>query len=170
MASYADGNDLIARYDIDLVGDLATDGRETLDQANVPAHVNIIAALEDASGEIDAALKVGGRYTAEQLAGLTGNAAKHLKRICCAIAMCGLLDRRPEVSSTEYRERVYQRAKELLKSIKSGDNIFGLPEEVDAGVIDTGGPTVIEIEERNDLTARMGSYFPGAATRLPKGR
>jgi hypothetical protein len=46
MSAYATGNDLTTRYDIDLVGDLATDDRATLDRASVPGHVAVVAALE----------------------------------------------------------------------------------------------------------------------------
>jgi phage gp36-like protein len=171
---YATGDDLIARYDADLVGDLANDDRETidrtLDNSSIISHPNVIAVLQDASSEIDAALLVGGRYTAAQLASLTGNSKQHLIRMTCAIAMAGLLDRRGESGSKEYRERIYERAKALLKSISSGDNIFGLAENINASVIDVGGPDAIDIQNRNDLTSRMDRYFPTAKTRLPLGR
>ena len=174
MTTYATGNDLIARYDADLIGDLANDDRVTIDRSSgshdIAFHPNVVEALDDASGEINAALMVGGRYSIEQLAELSDQSKKHLVRITCAIAMCGLFDRRPEAASEKYRERVYDRAKELLKSLKSGDNIFGLPEEIEAGLIDVGGPDVIDNENRNDLTSRMERYFPHAGSRLPRHR
>ncbi len=169
--AYANGDDLTARYDIDLVGDLATDERETLDRANVATHPHVLTALEDASGEVDAALLAGGRYTVAQLQALSGPAASHLKAIVCGLAMAALHDRRPEAVDQTTIERLTKRSMEAIRALKRGENVFGLDEHVDAGRTLLRGPSAVDITNRNGLASRMGTrYFPNTQSRLPKGQ
>lgn len=168
--AYADGDDLVARYDIDLVGDLATDDRESLDRDDIPTHPHVLVALDDASGEIDAALKAGGRYTAAQLAGLTGNDLAFLKRIVCGLAIAAMHERRPEALDSATVERLTKRALDAITELRGGKNVFGLEEHFEAGLPDTGGPTALDLETRNDLSTRMGRFFPSPDSRLPRGR
>ncbi len=168
MAAYATGDDLIARYDVDQVGDLATDEREELDRSEVPDHPNVAAALLDASGEIDAALLAGGRYTPEQLAGLTGNTANHLIRITCAVAMANLIERRPERASKELADAYRKTSEGWLNKLRNGENVFGIIAAT-AGTIDIATVQAIEIENLNLMPGRMPRYFPGTEQRTPRG-
>lgn len=168
--AYATGDDLIARYDIDLIGDLASDDRETQDRNDIADHPHVLTALEDASGEVDAALLAGSRYTAEQLTTLTGASANYLKSIVCGLAMAALHERRPESVDAQTIERITQRARDAILSLRRGDNVFGLQEHIDAGRTHTGGPTAIDLINRNGLPERMGRFFPHPDTRLPRGR
>lgn len=168
--AYATGADLIDRYDVDLIGDLSTDDRETQDRAAVATNGKVLSALEEASGEVDAALLAGGRYSVEQLEGLGSKATAYLKAIVCALAMRSLHERRPGAADKETMERLVSRATDALKKLRSGENVFGLDEHIAAGRMTTEGPSAIEIQNRNDLTARMGRYFPTGATRIPKGQ
>jgi phage gp36-like protein len=168
VAAYATGNDLIARYDVRLVGDLTTDDGEELDNAVVPTHPNVLTALEDASGEIDVALTVGGAYTPAQLEALTGNTKKHLIRIACAIAMACLAERRLSDRLRDLAESLRKIANGHLTAIRRGENVFGITENIEAGTIDTATISALEVEALNGLTARMPRYFPSADTRLPR--
>ncbi|MGV3486239.1 MAG: hypothetical protein ACO1RT_17605 [Planctomycetaceae bacterium] len=168
--AYATGADLTDRYDIDLIGDLATDERETLDRTEVATHPHVLTALEDGAGEIDAALLAGGRYTADQLAGLTGSSASYLKAINCGLAMAALHERRPEAVEATVIERLTKRAQEAIQSLRRGDNVFGLQEHIDAGRVSYGGPTALELIDRNGLSERMHRFFPSTKSRLPRGR
>lgn len=168
--AYADGDDLIARYDVDLIGDLASDDRETQDRNDVADHPHVLTALEDASGEVDAALLAGARYTVVQLEGLTGRALSHLKSIVCGLAMAALHERRPESVDSQLIERITQRARDAILALRRGDNVFGLPDHIDAGRTHVEGPTAIELINRNGLPERMGRFFPHPDTRLPRGR
>jgi phage gp36-like protein len=168
--TYATGADLIARYDVDLVGDLSTDDRETQDRDLVASSPRVTVAIEDASGEVEAALLAGGRFTAIQLAGLTGFARSHLKRIVCGLAMAALYQRRPEAADADMIERLTKDSRDALLALRRGENVFGLPEEIAAGLVDTGGPSAVDLQNRNDLTVRMGRFFPAPASRLPSGR
>ena len=171
QVAYATGEDLIDRYDVDLVGDLATDERETVDRLDVPTHPHVLTALEDASGEVDTALLAGGRYTVAQLSGLTGTSASYLKSIVCGLAMVALHERRPEAVDEKTIERLTKRATEAIRSLRRGDNVFGLQEHVEATRLDLSGPSALDLRNRNGLAERMsGRFFPSAAQRLPRGQ
>lgn len=168
MASYADGNDLIARYDVDTVGDLATDQRESSDPSIVPILPNVLTALADASGEIDVALIVGERYLPEQLAALTGNSQSKLKRICCDIAMSLLCSRRVGHDYIELSESVAKTSRGHLRSLSNGENVFGLQSILDASTIDVASISIAEIDRRNLLPSRMSNFFPTDSQRMPR--
>ncbi len=168
--SYATGADLIARYDVDLIGDLATDDRETLDRDLVATSEKVTTALADASGEVEVALMAGGRYTIEQLQSLPGNGANHLKSIVCGLAMAALYRRRPEAARREFIDDLTADARAAIKSLRRGENVFGLAEHIDAGVVELTGPSAIQLINRNGLAERMGRYFPLPASRLPRGQ
>jgi len=168
MAAYATGDNLIARYDVDMVGDLATDNRDELDRALVPDHPNVEAALLDASGEIDTALLAGGRYTPTQLAELTGNTLNHLIRITCDIALANLVQRRPDRMNKELADAYRKTADAWLEKLRKGENVFGIIEPT-AGTIDVATVQAVEIENLRLLPGRMSPYFPGTAQRTPRG-
>jgi phage gp36-like protein len=175
--AYAAATDLIARFDTQLIGDLITDDdgsgeREPPDVAAIEASEVLEAMLDDASGRVDAALRVGKRYTPDQLSGLTGNALSHLKRIVCSIAMALLFDRRPQRSHGEIADRMQEQADKYLVALQKGENILGLADETDvnAGLISTSGPTALDLQTRNLLDERMHRYLPSGSTRLPIGR
>lgn len=167
MPAYADGNDLVARYDIDLVRDLATD-REGVDRAAIVTEPRVLVALEDASGEVEVALQTGGRYTSDQLATLTGNSLGHLKKIVCGLAIAALFERRPESADAEYINRATKTAREAIAALSRGENVFGFPETLDASVVEIASPTVLDIRRRNDLPQRMSRFFPADESRLPR--
>lgn len=169
MSAYATGSDLVARYDADMVRDLATD-REDVTSAEIASNARVLVALEDASGEVDVALLAGGRYTVDQLQTLTGNSRSHLKSIVCSLAIVALHSRRPESAEKDFIDQLSERAREAIRALKRGENIFGLDEIVDATAPEATGPTAIQIQNRNALPDRMARYFPTADTRLPRGR
>lgn len=164
--AYADGDDLVARYDIDVVGDLATDEREPLDRSVVPTHPHVLVALDDASGEIDVALQAGGMYTPAQLLALTGNSQKHLIRITCSVAMALLFERRPGVRM-DNREEIAKNARGHLTALRRGENVFGIAAHIDAAVLELSTISSVEIDRLNLLPNRMEPYFPGVAQRTP---
>ena len=167
MPAYASGTDLIARYDVDLVGDLATDLREPVEQSAVPGLPMVATALDDASGMIDVNLSTGGRYKPEDLLSLTGNSVNHLKRITCDIAMGLLLQRRTDAKYQELAEKVVAGAKQNLTALARGENIFGIPALQNAGTIEYQTVDAATIDNRNALPSRMGRYFPPTETVVP---
>lgn len=169
MSAYATGNDLIERYDIDLVGDLGTDNREPVDRAAIPSLPFIATALLDASGEIDVALQSGARYSPADLAALTGNSVNKLKRITCDIAMALLLQRRTDLQYQELAERVASIARSHLAALARGENVFGIPAVTEAGIMSMQHVSSVDIDSRNNLTTRMSRVFPVTDTVIPRG-
>lgn len=167
--SFASGSDLIQRYDVRLIADLVTDAGETLPPEQVASHPNVSAALLDASGEMVVALRTGGRYTEAQLVALTGYGAAHRTRVCCDIAMANLVKRRP-ITMPEKAEEYAKQAREHLKALAKGENLFGIEEVVAAGVIDLATPSAVQIEGLNLVTERMRRYFPTTSQRMPRGQ
>jgi phage gp36-like protein len=169
MAAYATPADLVARYDARTLGDLAADGGLRVSEASLLTDDNIQAALDDASGEIEAALLQGQRYTVADLAGLTGNSAKYLARITCQIAFGYLWGRRPWSEAWEDpRNEAMSRAKKALELLRTGENIFDVQAVKDAGVPESTGPTRVEIRNLNSIVdrCRLGrnGYYPVRVT------
>lgn len=167
--SYATGDDLIQRYDIDVIGALATDDREQLGRLAVPSDPNVATALADASGEIDVNLIAGGRYTPAQLAALSGGSRSHLIRITCAVAMACLFERRPGMY-TEMAEAICKISRANLAALARGQNVFGIPELANGNAATIATDTVqsIDIENLNLMPGRMSRFFPGTAQRTPR--
>ena len=165
----ATGNDLTERFDVRLIGDLATDSGSTLPVVDVSSHPNVLTALEDATGEMVVALLSGGRYTESDLLGLTGYSLSHAKRINCDIAMALLVQRRP-IMSEEQSSAISKQSRDHLKRLSAGENVFGIPAVVDAGQLDLATPTTIEITNLNLITERMNRFFPDTGQRMPRGR
>lgn len=163
--AYADGNDLAARYDIDWIGDLATDNREHLSRGAVGTHPAVLAALDGASGQVQAALIQGGQYTVSDLSGLTGVNKAYLADLVCGLAIIRLYERRGE-SIPANAEASQQKWWSLLDKLANGANVFNLPSQLDATVVDHTGPTAVQLQNRNDLTVRS-KQFPPPITRLP---
>ena len=165
--TYATGSQLLERYDARILGDLVADDNTQIAAAALPANANIVAALEDASGDIDAALLVGRRYSPDDLSGLTGNAAKHLIRITCDIAVSYLLRRRVQ-QDPERAGAQMQLAETPLDSLRNGINVFGLDPQMDAGKPTTTGPSTPDYNNLNLMRDRTRNYYP--AKHLPGNR
>lgn len=173
MAAYATASDLIARYDVEIVGELATDNRAPLSRSDVLSHPNVAAALLSASGEIDVALRAGHRYSPAQLQSLDDNSRAHLRDIVCAFAMTRLFHRRPGVHA-DLAKAIREQAAEFKKALADGNDIFGLASDtshLDASVPQVTGPTATEIYNRNFFPARAaGRYLPRPETSNPFDR
>ncbi len=164
MASYAAPSDLLARYDARVIGDLAGDSGARIAVGSIPTNANVLVALEDASGDIDAALLKGKRYTAANLVALTGNSLAHLKRMCCQIAIAKLWERRVYMDADEEQgaEQAAKQAREAIRKLQTGEEIFELELVVEAGLPKLSTPSPTRIAQRNLLVdeLRGNGYFP----------
>jgi len=155
--AYASSTDLTARYDERDIADLASDsGTPESDLANSAI---VQAALDDASGDVDAALLKGGRYTATQLSGLTGNSLAKLKRITCEIAMHYLMERRPDFSP-ERAEQLEIRRKRHLERLRKGEDVFGLDPAIEAGAPSHQELTTADYQNLNFTRDHVQHYYP----------
>jgi phage gp36-like protein len=170
---YATPNDLIARYDVNIVGELATDSGVPISRSDTLNHPNVLKSLLSGSGEVDVALRAGQRYTPAQLAALDENSREHLVDIVCAFAMAWLFRRRPGVHET-VAKAIREIATDFKKQLATGVNIFGIVEDashLEASVPQVTGPTSAEIYDRNLFTARAaGRHFPRPETTNPLSR
>ena len=167
MPAYATAADLIARHDARTVGDVAGDFGVPLRGPDLLGNQNVATALTRASGKAEAALLAGGRYTAADLAGLTGNALEWLKGLVCDQAFVYLLRRRPDYLP-ELAESLTDEIENEFAELRSGKHILPIAKAIEAGVPTTGGPTTIEINQQNLRRNRARGYFP--QQRLPNDR
>jgi phage gp36-like protein len=157
--SHATPANFLARYDARVVGDLVDDTGNQREASELQTNPVLQAMLDDASGTINAALLVGGRYTVADLQGLTGDAKNFLIRICCDIAKAYLLRRRP-TRDAEADKAEMELAERHLEQLRSGDAVFGLIADVDAGKPLVTGPSTVDFSNMNLIRDRTRNYYP----------
>jgi phage gp36-like protein len=170
MAAYVTAAEFIARFDKRIVGDLASVDGVRVTEAALDSDERLTTALEDASGMLDAAVRIGDRYTASDLAGLTGNGLQFLKSIVCDIAFVLLIERRILNRVTgEEADRRDKRNREILTELRQGKLIFDVAATRSAGQPMTDGPTTAQANNLNTLTSRVrGHLYPNRM--FPAGR
>jgi len=168
MSSYATPAQLFERKRIDTINDLISDDGVRQSRIELLTHPHLLTALADASGAIDAALTAGKRYSADDLAGLTGNAGSLLQRICCDIAMSLLFDRNPGFN-VEQQQRYRDLAEGHLNRLRSGEDVFQQSAAA-AGLPTIDGPSNIDYARLNLLPDRTRNFYPNRAGRLPRDR
>ena len=167
MAAYATSTQLLERYDANEIADLASDEGQAVTRIALLTDSKVAASLSDASGEVEAALLVGGMYTTDQLEGLTGNAAAKLVRMTCDIAMCFLYERRP-LYNVDNVAKFRELADKYLDRLRKGENVFNVAANIGAGTPSVDGPTTVGYESLNLVRDRVQNYYPGR--RLPNNR
>jgi len=170
MAAYATSGELTKRYDWRIIGQFCQDDNAELSRADIESHENVAQALEDASGEIEAALRVGGQYNPTDLAALTGNALAHLERITCTLAVAALIRRRISKREDENVQPILDEAREHLDALRKGQNVFAIDANIEAGYIKTESPTLSIIKAQNTLPERLGRHMPSRGQALPTNK
>ena len=167
--AHATAQQLLDRYDKSIVNDLVSDEGTRLSFTDLLVDTKLAAALDDASGEVDAALLVGGRYSSADLSALSGNSLSTLVRITCEIAIGFLYDRRPMFRADE-GERWATRTREHLNRMRTGENVFNITANVTAGNPTIDGPTSVDYDRMNLVVDQSRNYYPNRAGRLPTDR
>jgi phage gp36-like protein len=174
MTAYATVTDLIERYDVRLIAELASDDDVALSRADLESDSKVLGALLSSSGDIDVRLRAGKRYTPAKLLSLDANSAAHLKDVVCTLAMARLFRRRVDKANCELAELIRKEAAEYLKQLAEGINVFGILDDdtnIDAGIPSLQGPTSAQINDRNFLAARMSMrHLPAVSERNPLTR
>lgn len=141
--SYAVPSDLIARYDARRLGDLVNDTGVRVLSGALNSDPNIQAALDDASGLLDAAIQRGQRYSpvdiATIMAATTGgtlwNSRQLLIRLVCDLAYSLLTARRGYNSTdTAAQNPRYVEALRIIGQLETGEMIFCTQGALAAGV------------------------------------
>lgn len=172
MTAYATAADLIARHDTNLVGELIRDDHEPATRTEILASSVLSTLLVDASGQVEAAMLSGNRYSPERLSDLEGNSQGLLKKIVCMIALAELLNRRPG-RHVEIAKMYDDQGRAYLEDLRTGKNLFNLTDtdaNKEAANPSTHGPSVVEYERLNLLPDQMTRHFPNRGSRLPYGR
>lgn len=161
MTAYATPADLIVRYDVRTLGDLCSDDGNRVPQALLATNTKLEALLSTASGQINAAVMRGDRYTAADLASLSGESQQYLVDLTCRIAFWLLWQRRP-YSDDQNRMEAKKSADEALELLRTGAQVFEIDTVIEAGKpkVDTVSRT--EITNNWNLVADRcrGRFFP----------
>lgn len=159
-SAYATVDDLLRYYDwrnvADLINDVDNAPRPSRETVEADADGVVAAALGSASGQIESACLVAGRYQPEDLAALTGVSQKFLVKLTCDLAFWELTIRRvPDADETT----VAKHALEVLDRLRLGERIFGLTETQDAGNPTTAFVTQQQIDQLNFSSTVARRYF-----------
>ena len=150
--AYCTGAQFLERYDARRVSELIRDDGVKLSTgfaAYCISNANLLAALEDASAEIDAAAFVGKRYSKDRLTTLVAvdsggklvnTGGFLLLRLVADIAYANLVSRRGlAATETSQLSPNGSKALEMLQLIRSGERIFDTSDggNADAGLMQT---------------------------------
>lgn len=123
---------MIVRYDVRTLGDLLSDTGTRLTSSQVQSSTVLDTLLLQASGEVETACIAGERYLPADLDALEGASLEKLKGLVCGLTMGYLIDRRPNVITTEPKQ--VSKAFELLNQLREGERIFSLDGAAAAGM------------------------------------
>lgn len=131
VTAYCTPSQFLERYDARTVGDLLSDSGTRLTPGEILTSPILQSLLKQASGEIESAAFVEGRFTPELLTSLTGNSAQFLAGLTADLAMYLLYKRRPERVGQipPAVSMVYQ----TLEALRQGHRVFPFKEIMDAG-------------------------------------
>jgi len=163
--AYATADDMRARFDERSLAEIVADDNSAVDLGDLSTDTNMLAALDDASGMVDAALLTGGQYTPANLSALTGTSLALLKRLTCTQAMLFLKQRRGGgyPSEMEAIERDQKWVDDMLTRLKRGANVFNVAEVLDAGVAEREVITVNSVDRAQLMRDRTQHYYPQRA-------
>lgn len=166
--AYATVDDFTNAFDEQTLRDLASDTGIPVE--SLSASTAVTSALNAGAGRIEAACFVGRMYSADDLSTLTGNSAALLARMNCEIALMYLMARRPEKYGTDFFKAIDERIESYLKDLREGARLFATENAKDAGLPFVDGPTTIDFQRLNLITARVRRFYPSYGSRLPIGR
>ncbi len=130
--AYATPQDFRIRFDTRTTGDLVTDDGTQVTANGLLTDQVLLVALAEASGEVESACMIAGRYDPADLYALNGNSQQFLIRIVCAIAAQWLYNRRWLAGDDILGG--YQWAQQYLTMLTQGARIFAFAETVAAGL------------------------------------
>lgn len=166
--AYAVPQDLVSYYDASVVADLASDTE--MPESDLNSSRIVLKLLAFASGRINSAASVAARYSAEDLALLTGDDKEVLTELCCTLAMGKLLGRRPGSQHAEAYQEHIEAAEEFLDRLRKGERVFAFEENVEAGLPLVDGPTTVDYTRLNLIPDRIRHYYPSRGSTIPRGR
>lgn len=166
--AYATSDDMRARFDERSLAEIVADDDTAVDLGDLSTDTNMLAALDDASGLVDAALLSVQQYTPADLTALTGTSLALLKRLVCTQALLFLKQRRGGgyPSEADAIERDQKWVDDILTRLKRGANVFNIPATLSASEPSREIITVGSVERSQLMRQRTHNYYP--ATSFPR--
>jgi hypothetical protein len=163
MASLATPAEFIKRFDVRMLGDLVGDAGVRVAHSELLDHPNLQLAIDDAWGEILAALLMSKRYSEADVAALGDESAAYLTRINCQIALGNLWERRgwtQDDSRAAGHAAAADRARKELDQLRTGQKVLNIEAAQDAGLPAIQQPSVSSVTRANLVVdeARRGFY------------
>ena len=159
---YCSAEDFLTRYDFRPISQLMNDGnsnavtRAMLLDSSTTEGGRLNTILMECSGEVEASVLIGRKYSPSDLQALTGASAAYLRRIVSDLAIGRCYERRPGQNPWALAT---QTARQLLNAIASGEQIFGTQEAADAGIIETNRDTPQRVYNRHGMVVQAEGYF-----------
>ena len=160
-------SDMIERYDFRMLLRLCFDDDDKHNKSDLEESSVLITAIDDALGELKAALTVAQMYTPEQIARFTPDSQALARRIVCELALSFLYSRRGGEARETIKELRFS-SEEYLDKLRKGERIFsirGSAEKERAGHPQLIEPTCVQLQNQNGIVHRAQSYFGGVAKR-----
>lgn len=162
-SSYCSGAQFLVRYDVRTIAECLSDTGDPIHEGAVSTNARLLSLLKGSSGKLEAATLLGGKYTTDDLAALTGNMAEWIADIVADLTAPKVLGRR-FIEFPDYAERLKE-AQGVLAALAKGEMIFGLQEIIDASVIDDNVESKLDVEARSMITYQSNRYFGRRANR-----
>jgi phage gp36-like protein len=159
-------NNLIDRFDVRELGQLASDTNIPLNATQLQTATPVLAALQDATGVLMSALYVAFKYTQSDIDIIlndqdTGPDADDslalLVRIVCDLAVVYLAQRR----GRSYKEKfpLVQESLDLIQKLRNGERVLNLMDKEKAGLTQQAIVTVCD-QVNAGLVQTAWRYFP----------
>ncbi len=155
--SYLSASEFLKRVDYRSVADLVSDTGTRATQGSLSSDVNLAACLLDASGILEEACLVSGRYHPIDLAALTGAGQAALYRLLSRMTMCLLFERRPDREMKQ--PWIIEYVEDQLQKLRDGERVFSFVEAEQTGVAITRVETAQDVERRNGVTVQAQRYL-----------
>lgn len=162
--SYCTPAEMLMLFDTRFLGDLVFDDGTRATEAQLLASTKLQFILDAASGELESACCVGGRYTAADLAALTGVTRSRLSELVAWLAIGKLMGRRNP--SVEKYPQIAD-AREDLQMLREGVRIFTTVEAQEADEPALVQSTGFNVRPLPSSYCRAGRFFGRRSAYMP---
>ncbi|MBX6313096.1 MAG: DUF1320 family protein, partial [Isosphaeraceae bacterium] len=160
--SYLPADRFLDRVDAARVGQLVSDNRIAVTPGALLTHPKVLAALQDASGDLERACTAGRRYLPAELAAIAladGTPAQgYLFRLLTALALHYLVLRRGGPPDEQVQHE-YERAQQEIDRLKNGELVFPFEETQGAGLPQTNVYTDADYRALRLLSVQFERYY-----------
>ncbi len=163
--AYVTPEQFLDRYDLRDVGDLVSKDGERVTESGLQNNSKLLRALEDASGQVRSACRVGNKYSIEDLETLAKDQDPFLVQIVCDLTLGRLMTSR---SLTAEITPDVERAQQWVALLRLGERILEVPENTAAGLTTHGFISDFRRFQELRFAADVASprYFPFREPRL----